>query len=79
MINGLDVDQDGDGLPDWWDQDEGNDGLLDINDFKMGGTVTNSNECGWTSELGYVCGWNYAVKYMIPLETSSTGFKISAR
>ncbi|MDP6900110.1 MAG: hypothetical protein QGF94_04670 [Candidatus Thalassarchaeaceae archaeon] len=76
LQNGLDVDQDGDGLPDWWDQDEGNDGLIDINDFKFGGTVTNSNECGWTSELGYVCGWNYAVKYMIPLETSSTGFNL---
>jgi hypothetical protein len=69
LINGLDVDQDGDGLPDWWDQDEGNDGQLDINDLKMGGTFTNSNECGWTAEDGYACGYLYATKYRLPLES----------
>ncbi len=73
LQNGLDTDQDSDGLPDWWDQDEGNDGMLDINDFKMGGTLTNSNECGWTSELGYACGYDYAKEYRIPLETASNG------
>ena len=35
-------------MPDWWDQDEGNDGVLDIHDIKMGGTY-NLSVCGWTA------------------------------
>ena len=69
LQNGLDTDQDGDGMPDWWDQDEGNDGQLDINDFKMGGTFTNNNECGWTRQSGYTCGYEYAALYRLPLES----------
>jgi len=77
LQNGLDVDQDSDGLPDWWDQDEGNDGQLDINDFKMGGTLTNTNECGWTREFQYTCGWNYAATYRLPLQTGFQNGQLS--
>ena len=37
LINGIDVDIDSDGMPDWWDQDEGSDGRLDVNDPAFGG------------------------------------------
>ena len=77
LQNGLDVDQDGDGMPDWWDQDEGNDGQLDINDFKMGGTFTNNNECGWTRESGYTCGYEYAALYRLPLESGFNNGQLS--
>ncbi len=77
LQNGLDTDQDGDGMPDWWDQDEGNDGQLDINDFKMGGTFTNSNECGWTRESGYTCGYEYAALYRLPLEAGFNNGQLS--
>jgi len=69
LLNGVDVDQDADGLPDWWDQDEGNDGLLDVDDFKFGGTVDNTQVCGWTTTgNGLLCGWNYAINYRLPLD-----------
>lgn len=71
LVNGLDTDQDSDGLPDWWDQDEGNDGLLDIYDFKMGGSTDNRQTCGWTVEQGFVCGWEYAIFYRMPLQGSN--------
>ena len=77
LQNGLDVDQDGDGMPDWWDQDEGNDGQLDINDFKMGGTFTNTNECGWTRESGYTCGYEFAAFYRLPLEAGFNNGQLS--
>ena len=63
MYNGgneWDIDSDGDSpstdwtstktrtaKPDWWDQDEGNDGIMDVNDVKMGGTF-NMSVCGHT-------------------------------
>ena len=37
----------------WWDQDEGNDGLLDVNDIKMGGSF-DDNTCGATLFWIYV-------------------------
>jgi len=73
LINGLDVDQDGDGLPDGWDQDEGNDGILDVDDVRMGGTF-NYDRCGWNAVGGYVCGYEYAFTYMLPLD-SGTNFQ----
>ena len=48
LTNGLDTDQDADGLPDWWDQDEANDGIMDTDDPKMGGSF-NLTQCGWTA------------------------------
>ncbi|HII48934.1 MAG TPA: hypothetical protein HA330_03505, partial [Candidatus Thalassarchaeaceae archaeon] len=74
LVNGLDVDQDGDGLPDGWDQDEGNDGVLDIDDFRMGGSVDAEDTCGWTTVVGYACGYEYAFHYMLPLD-SGTNFQ----
>ena len=68
LVNGLDVDQDSDGLPDWWDQDEGNDGILDVHDFKMGGSINNTQTCGWSTAGGLVCGWIYAITYRMPLQ-----------
>ena len=35
LVSGLDIDQDADGFTDWWDQDEENDGIMDVNDVKM--------------------------------------------
>ena len=66
LPNGLDVDQDSDGVPDWWDEDEENDGILDVNDFKMGGSVNNS-VCGMTFDVGYTCGYTWAIRYGMPL------------
>jgi|TARA_B100001094_G_scaffold295134_1_gene316226 heat shock protein beta len=76
LTNGLDIDQDADGLPDWWDQDEGNDGLLDVNDPKMGGSI-DMTSCGWTagqSASGYVCGYQYAFAYHMPLNGVNAQF-----
>ena len=76
LSNGLDIDQDADGMPDWWDQDEGNDGILDTDDLKMGGTY-NMSQCGWSagnSGSGYVCGYNYALTYHMPLNGVNAQF-----
>ena len=76
LTNGLDTDQDADGLPDWWDQDEGNDGQMDVDDPKMGGSF-NLTQCGWTAGNlggGYVCGYQYAVAYHMPLNGVNAQF-----
>ena len=76
LTNGLDTDQDADGLPDWWDQDESNDGLMDVDDPKMGGSF-NLSQCGWTAGNlggGYVCGYQYAVAYHMPLNGVNAQF-----
>ena len=76
LTNGLDTDQDADGLPDWWDQDESNDGLMDTDDPKMGGSF-NLTQCGWTAGNlggGYVCGYQYAVAYHMPLNGVNAQF-----
>ena len=76
LTNGLDTDQDADGLPDWWDQDEGNDGQMDVDDPKMGGSF-NLSQCGWTAGNlggGYVCGYQYAVAYHMPLNGVNAQF-----
>jgi hypothetical protein len=76
LTNGLDTDQDADGLPDWWDQDEANDGVTDVNDPKMGGSF-NLSQCGWTAGNlggGYVCGYQYAVAYHMPLNGVNAQF-----
>ena len=63
-------------MPDWWDQDEGNDGLLDVNDLKMGGTI-NLTQCGMTvGQLGsgWTCGYAYAIAYHMPLTGTNAQF-----
>ena len=45
LINGIDVDMDADGMPDWWDRDEGSDGRLDVNDPAFGGSLNDGGEC----------------------------------
>ncbi len=69
----LQVDQDGDGMPDWWDQDEGNDGVLDVDDVKMGGSL-DGNSCG-TVLLSAVqerfCGHLYGFLFKWPLLTAT--------
>ena len=81
--NGLDTDQDGDGMPNWWDQDEGNDGIMDIDDPKMGGTF-NLTTCGYTAgnfATGFSCGYTYAFAYQMPLNgvNAALGLPFSTR
>ncbi len=80
LSNFIDTDQDSDGMPDWWDQDEGGDGILDIHDFKFGGSIDNRGPCGFTTTQGFVCGWEYATFYRMPLQgTQQFSLPLSTR
>ena len=65
-------------MPDWWDQDEGNDGLLDVNDLKI--RRHNQHDTMWYdcwSTDGvplWICNSAYAVTYQMPLTGTNAQF-----